>query len=71
MVLTAEQSLNRKVFGWCRNKSMDDAEVTLSGSAFEISAVATIKGRLPIVDSLKIGKKQKCSCSGRSKCAPT
>jgi len=34
---------------------MDDAEMTLSGSAFQTLAVATEKGRLPVVDVLKDG----------------
>jgi len=35
---------------------MDDAETTLSGSAFQIfAAVTTGKARLPIVDSVKDG----------------
>jgi len=28
-MLTAEGLLEQKVFGWCQNESMDDAEVTV------------------------------------------
>ena len=43
----------RNVFSWCRNKATDDAETTLSGSAFQIIVAATGKDWLSIVDSLK------------------
>jgi len=33
---------------------MDDVETTLSGSAFQILAVATVNACLPVVDSLKV-----------------
>jgi len=39
----------RKVFSWCHYESMDAAETTLSGSAFQISASATGKAQLPVV----------------------
>jgi len=52
-VLITERSLKRKISSLCWNKLMDDAETTLSSSAFQILAAATGKARLPVVDSLK------------------
>jgi len=37
---------------------MDDAETTLSGSAFHILASAAGKAQLSVVDSLKDGRKK-------------
>jgi len=47
------RSGTEKSHSWCWNELTDDAETTLSGSAFQILAVTTGKARLPIVDSLK------------------
>jgi len=40
-VLTAEGLLARKSFGWSWNELMEDAETTLSGSAFQILVAGT------------------------------
>jgi len=45
-VLTAEGLLELNYCNWYQNKSMDDAEMTLSGSALQIFAAATGKARL-------------------------
>jgi len=45
---------------------VDDAETALSGSAFQILAATTGKGRLPIVDSLKGGGTRRSVAVGRS-----
>ena len=39
-VLTKERSLDQKILSWCRKKSMDDAEMTLSGGAVQNLAAA-------------------------------
>jgi len=43
---------NQEVFSMCHNES-NESERTLSGTTFQISAVATGKTRLPIVDSFR------------------
>ena len=57
---------NRKVISRCENKSTDDAETTLSGSAFQILIPATGKARLPKGDSLKDGTTRKLVVVDRS-----
>jgi len=42
-----------KDFSWHSHESMDDAEMTSSGRAFQILAAATGKARLSTVDSLR------------------
>jgi len=48
-------SSNRKVFNWCWNNRSVDAEMTVSGSEFQIWEAATRKARSPMVESLEWG----------------